>query len=234
MMRVLLLIAGLGQGPVCSGEAADRIERAVAAGEAFDLRTAAELFERAAILGCDDAALSARYLRGWLAAAEAARQGGDPLSLEPVRQAAADLERRAAGRPGVAEIARLLLTAAAAAAQSERGEMALFLDQALHVESLQRAAGEPLLPLLAADEAAGDLWLQVHRYEEARAAYVEAARHRITPRIMLGLARAARRLMDVAAACFEYRRLEGWWGGRPDPPGEVLEARAYLQTPGCA
>jgi hypothetical protein len=91
---------------------------------------------------------------------------------------------------GPAEIARLVLLAAAAAAQSERDEMAVYLTHAVEMESLQRAAGQPGAPGLSALEAAGDLWLQVYRYDEARAAYERAAREiGMTPRVKAGLAR---------------------------------------------
>ena len=68
-----------------------------------------------------------------------------------------------------------MLQAAAAAAQSEREEMRLYLDTAIRMETLQRAAGLAGAPIIAAAETAGDLWLQVHRYDEARRAYDEAS-----------------------------------------------------------
>src|SRR5688572_28216162 len=141
----------------------------------FDLAGAATLLEAAGQRGDLFAQLGAVYVRGLIDAHEASRQGGSPDSLLPVRQAIAWLELVANGRPGSAEIARLVLQAAAAAAQSERDEMRLYLDTAIRMETLQRAAGLPGAPLVAAAESAGDLWLQVHRYEEARSAYDQAA-----------------------------------------------------------
>jgi hypothetical protein len=199
----------------------------------FDLAGAFELLTAAADRGDVNAQVAALYIGGLLDAREAFREGGPAALLAPIRQAIASLEAIAKGRPGSAEIARLTLQAAAAASQSERDEMSLYLETALEMESLQRIAGLAGAPLVAAAEAAGDLWLQVHRYEDARRAYTDAAeRVGFTLRILSGLARAARRLNDTAAACASYRRLLDAWGGRPGLPVEVAEARAYVG--GCA
>ncbi len=142
----------------------------------------------ALLLAQPDAA--ALYREGLAAAEEAYRQGGSDESLAPVREAMAALEILSANRPGPAEIARLVLAAAAAAAQSERDEMGAFLTHATEMELLQFAAGEPGAPGVTALEAAGDLWLRVHRYDEARRAYDRAAAVLgPTPRIIAGRAR---------------------------------------------
>jgi hypothetical protein len=133
------------------------------------------------------------YQTGMAAAARAYSDGGSAESLAPVHAAAATLERLSEGRPGPAEIARLVLLAAAAAAQSERDEMGAFLAHATAMEVLQLAAGQPGAPGLTALEAAGDLWLRVHRFDDARAAYQRAAMYLgMTPRIQAGLAKATR------------------------------------------
>lgn len=140
-----------------------------------------------------DAQVTAIYADGMAAARKASAAGGSAESLLPVRAAAAALGKVSEGRPGPAEIARLVVLAAAAAAQSERDEMGAYLVQATDMELLQRAAGQPGAPGLSALEAAGDLWLQVHRFEDARAAYERAATYLgLTPRIQAGLAKAAR------------------------------------------
>jgi hypothetical protein len=53
-----------------------------------------------------------------------------------------------------------------------------------------------------------------------------------TLRTMSGLARVARRLNEMPAACAAYRQLLDTWGARPGLPVEIAEARAYLG--GCA
>jgi tetratricopeptide (TPR) repeat protein len=115
-----------------------------------------------------------------------------------VREAIAALLKISQERPGQAEIARLTLQAAAAGAQSERDEMALYLDQATRMEVLQRDARQPGAPGVSALEVAGDLWLQVFRYDEAIKAYERAAQYLgETPRIRDSLARARARLTAV-------------------------------------
>jgi hypothetical protein len=131
------------------------------------------------------------YLRGLGAAAAAYAQGGSEASLAPVRDAMAALQRLSGGGPGPAEIARLVLAASAAAAQSERDEMNAFLVHATEMEVLQLEAGQPGAPGVPALEAAGDLWLRVHRYDEAVRAYERAITYLgATPRITANLARA--------------------------------------------
>ena len=122
-----------------------------------------------------------------------------------------------------------MLHAAVAAAQSERDEMRLYINAAVQMEALRRAAGLPGAPVVSAAEAAGDLWLQVHRYEDARSAYVSAAdRIGATPRILAGLARSAQRLDDIETACLSYRRLLDIWDSRLSTPAEIAEARQYV------
>jgi hypothetical protein len=203
-------------------------EASVRASE-FDLAGALELSRVAASRDDPNAQIAAWYLHGLINAGEAFREGGAPDALAPVREAIASLHAHANGRPGAAEIARLALHAAAAAAQSERDEMGLYLESALDMETLQRMAGLPGAPLVSAAEVAGDLWLQVHRYEDARRAYTDAAASAgSTLRILSGLARVARRLNDAAAACANYQQLLDVWGGRPGLPVEIAEARTYL------
>ena len=183
--------------------------------------------------GCDvDLALV--YLRGLTAAKAAYARGGDDASLAPVRAAiAAAGERAALGE--VAEIVGFVLRAAMAAAQSERDEMAVMLAQALQVERGRGARGQGGAPLITAHEMAGDLWLQVHRYDEAAAAYrIGRAFAGDSPRTTIGLARALARQNQIGAACGEYRRLADQAGAlRPAMKEELGEAEQYLRQPAC-
>ena len=182
------------------------------------------------VLGeCEAARVATLYARGLLWAQDAFRQGGPPESLEPVRQAIAALDLISRGRPGSAAVARLVLQAAAAAAQNELDEMRLYLESAILMESLQRGAGQPGAPLVSADEIAGDLWLQVHRYEDARRAYSEAReRVGVTARVLAGAGQAAQRLGDMPAACAAFRRLLELWGARQSSPSQIAEARMFV------
>jgi hypothetical protein len=112
--------------------------------------------------------------------------------------------------------------------------MALMLEHAVRLEDVQRAASQPPAPVVTAQEAAGDLWLQVHRFEEARAAYLRAEeKDGRSPKVMLGLARVAVRLGEAAPACRAFRDLVRWWGGREGEPREIREAREFLRQPSC-
>ena len=234
MTPALLIPLLLAQPALCSGTAASHASIAATRAQAFDLAGASESWATAAAAGCREADVAAHFLRGLAAAREAYKQGGSPESLEPVKQAMAALDARGAGLPGIPQVARFVLLAAMAAAQSERGEMSVMLEHAVQLESIQLEARQGGTPGVTAHEAAGDLFLQVHRYEEARSAYLRAAsRVGTTPRVRLGLARTAARLEDAAGACGEYRGLLAWWGGRADPPAEVQEARTFAASGEC-
>jgi hypothetical protein len=112
--------------------------------------------------------------------------------------------------------------------------MALFLAQAVDLEARQLAAGERGAPLSSAHETAGDLWLQVHRYEDARLAYQRAAALLgDTPRLAAGFARVAARTGDEVIACYQFRALLTWWNGRAGTLPEIAEAREYVREHGC-
>lgn len=149
-----------------------------------------------------------------------------------MRAAIASLQAISQDRPGSPEIARLLLHAAAAAAQSERAEMTLCLDAASRMESLQRDAGQPGAPVLGSDEVAGHLWLQLYQYADARRTYRRAVDHRSdTLQVLAGLARTAAHL-GQGTACAEYRALLDRWGAREPEPPEIADARAYVGQSG--
>ena len=191
MLAPLLLLLMAAQAP-CPPEAQKLVSDAAVRAQDPDLSSAADALRDAASRGCVQAGIGAAYLRGLIDASEAFRQGAPPESLFPVHTAIASLERLGQGRPGPAEVARLMLRAAAAAAQSERDEMALYLEHAERMDSVLRATGQPAAPVLSAAEISGELWLQVHRYEDAHAAFTKAASQvGQTPRVVAGLARAA-------------------------------------------
>ena len=214
--------------PGCSAEATMLLSRATVQAAEFDLQGASAQLD-ADVVGCDAARVATLYARGLLWAQDAFRLGGPPESLAPVHQAITALDSMSKGRPGSAAVARLVLQAAAAAAQNELDEMRLYLESAIQMESLQRAAGQPGAPLVSAAEIAGDLWLQVHRYEDARRAYTEAGqRVGVTARVLAGAGRAAQRLGDMAAACTAFRQLLEFWGARPTSPSQITEARMHV------
>jgi hypothetical protein len=218
----------------CPAAATTLVEEAARRAAEFELAGAAESARMAAKLGCADAQVAALYLQGLVDARQAFLQGAPPESLTAVRAAAAALQAIAQDRPGSAEVARLALLAAAAGAQSEKDEMRLYLETAAQMESLLHASGQPGAPMISSLELAGDLWLQVFHYDDARRAYVRASeRSGATLRILAGLARTASRLRMTDAACADFRRLVDRWEPRPAEPAEIAEARAYLRQPAC-
>ena len=148
------------------------------------------------------------YLRGLAAAQAAYAQGGDDASLAPVRAAIASVGGARARWATWPRLSVSSLRAAVAAAQSERDEMSVLLAQALQVERAPGRTRPRRGAARHAHEMAGELWLQVHRYDEAAAAYrVARGSTADSPRITAGLARALARQDQVPQACEEYRRL---------------------------
>lgn len=209
------------------------LARARTLAERFQMAQAEQVLGDPGRRGCD-VRVATMYLRGLRAAREASAKGGDAESLAPVRRAVADLEAMGdAGGP--AEIASLILRAAAAAAQSEREEMAVVLAQALQVERAGGARGADGAPILSAHQMAGDLWLQVHRYDEAAAAFLVARGVAgDAPRVTVGLARALAREGRIPDACDAYRTVERFAADvRTVMKAEVAEAREFLGRPAC-
>lgn len=229
MLLWILLV--LAQDGACTPTA--RVDALRRSADALDVARLVAAVEREPAGACRD--LVRAYLEGLRAAEAAYAKGGSPESLAPVRAAIARLRDGAAGRPRWAGVAATVLEAAAAAAQSEREEMAIHLAEASEREAEMLARGEGPVPLVAAQEAAGDLWLRVHRFDDARTAY-EAAASRVgrTPRVQLGLARVAARTADPAACRLYAQVVTLDPGGRGAPlPAWLTEARAYGARPAC-
>ena len=190
MLAWVVAVALTAAQTPCPGEQGAFMSEASARVQANDMTGALDLLRKMSASGCVDAVIGMTYVQGLVAARTAYTEGGSDASLEPVRRAIGALEQIAQDEPGPAEIARLLLHAAAAAAQSERDEMMLYLEHAEQMDGLLRGAGQPAAPLLTAAEVSGDLWLQVHRYDDARRAFMKAAGQvGMTPRVKAGLAR---------------------------------------------
>ena len=228
-MIALIFAVALAQSP-CADHAA--LMSVVADRAAvFDLKSATTRLDEG--IECPEIAVAYWYVHGLIAARDAYRYGGSPESLEPVKLAIKQLESRSPGS-SAAEIAQVVLQAASAAAQSEREEMGLLLEHALNLEKQARAAEQPGAPIVSAFEVTGDLWLQVHRFEDAHRAYVAAsAQVGSTRRITLGLARTAFRLGELPAACEHYRILVSGWPKSGGEPSELGEARTFLRRAEC-
>jgi hypothetical protein len=134
-----------------------------------------------------------------------------------------ELERLRAGDLALeAEYAQTAIRAAIAAAQDERPEMELLLAHARDLTERLAARSRRALWPRPFNLLAGELWLEVDRYEDARLAYERAVTDRATPLALSGLARALARLNRHAEACQTYGRMRDDTGPLRD------EARAYL------
>jgi hypothetical protein len=228
MIAVALFAAVMSQD-VCNAALIEARARAMA----FDTDGAIARLRAGANAGCDvEVALA--FLQGLAAGRTAATRGGDEPSLQPLRTQIAAIERRAvAASPD--SIAALVLRAAAAAAQSELGELLAYISQALQEERARGARGLQGAPIISAHEVAGELWLEVHRYDDAVAAFRTArGASGDTPRLTAGLARALVRQRSTRDACLEYRRLVADPdAGRPSMAGARAEAQRVLAQPDC-
>ena len=228
MLAVAVLAAALGQD-VC----ASALVEARALAVRMDTDGAVARLEGGARTGCD-VEVPVALLRALTVARGAWARGGDEASLRPLKDLIAVIERRA--QPGSPEeIAVLLIHAATAAAQSEHDELFAYLSQALQVERARGVRGLAGAPILTAHEVAGELWLEVYRYDDATAAgRIARGASGDSPRLLAGLARALARQRSTADACTEYRRLSTDASARvPSMERELAEAEAFLAQPAC-
>jgi hypothetical protein len=106
----------------------------------------------------------------------------------------------------LASYADAVLRATVAAAQDERDEMHVYLAHAGDLAGSLALAGQATVWPLPLDEVEGELWLEVDRFAEARAAFERAAAAGRGARAVVGLARTLERQGEVSAACAAYRR----------------------------
>lgn len=177
--------------------------------------------------GCAAIALARLALRSWNEARALARIGGDPAQLGPVRTRLDELARFASGPLALeAEYARVAVQAAVAAAQDERAELELLLT---HARDLSERLGQRERPARwprPFNLLAGELWLEVDRYEDARQAFERAVRAG-SPRALaqVGLAESLLGLGQRDDACRLIRQVR-------DAAGDV-DARARRVAASC-
>jgi hypothetical protein len=158
---------------------------------------------------------------GWVAARELAPKGGALELLGPVNARLRELDRMANKSARYAEVA---IRAAVSAAQEERDEMQLFLEHARDLSRQLELAGTPAQYPLPIDELEGELWLEVDRFLDAKAAYERAVKSKPSVNALIGLARTNDKLGDVIGACAAYTRARG----TPGLPSTVeLEISLY-------
>ena len=167
----------------------------------------------------------ATYLRGWIAARDAYRAGGSPESLKTCRCRSCGVERgrRDGGR---------VCPSGRRCRRAERARQPCRCSSSRQSSSSRfgLSAGLPGAPVITAHEAAGDLWLQVHRYEDARRAYQRAA-ERLGPTRRDHARPGARRRRDSRTsrrrAGNTVRSSAAWKVSGPEPQ-EIIEARRFL------
>jgi hypothetical protein len=162
-------------------------------------------------------------LSGWSEARKLAAAGGAVELLGPVKRALEELELLKDGDLSLeVEYAQTAIRAAVAASQDERPEMELLLTHARDLSERmadrdRRAQWPRPFNLLA-----GELWLEVDRYEEARRAFERAVKADGSAEAWAGLARAQARLGNTAEACNAYRQIQD--------AALRAEVRAFLAT----
>lgn len=184
---------------------------------------------------CHEIGLAALAVDGWVEARRLAQTGAAPDELSRTKDTLARLESVRTARPRSALLSQLaayadaVIRAAVAAAQDERDEMQVYLAHARTLaDSLALArTGSPWpLPLPIAE---GELWLEVDRFAEARAALSAVDGGPFAGRAALGLARALERLGDASRACAAYRKAST----APLAPASTDRARAGMAQLAC-
>jgi len=161
-------------------------------------------------------------MEGWLAARAVAAKGGALELLGPVNASLKQLDEIPTTSARYAEVA---IRAAVSAAQEERDEMALFLEHARALSQQMSVAGPAPRWPLPIDELEGELWYEVDRFPEARAAFERATKTAPSPNAWIGLARSADKVGDQVTACRAYTSVKGTQGL---PATVDLEVSLYL------
>jgi len=200
--------------------------RALSSGEACPLQAAADSSpESSAAAGCLSVRLARSSLAGWTEARRLAASGGSVASLGAVTRRLDEI--RAIKDASLAldvEFAEIVVRAAIAAAQDERPEMGLLLDHARDLAARLAEEGRRALWPRPYNLAAGELWLEVDRYEEARAAYERAASFDNGAAALLGLGRALEALGRHSEACLALRKIPASAGAIRDEARPLLAA----------
>jgi tetratricopeptide (TPR) repeat protein len=203
----LHLAFAIGQAPCSPAQIAvtAEAERRVLRG---DDAGAGEVLSASVVSGtCDRLELVSVALDGWREARALAPAGGAADLLGPVQRALErltpflELDARLE-----AEYAQTAIRAAIAAAQDERSEMELLLTHARDLSERLQLRGRRAVWPRPLNLLAGELWFEVDRFDDARAAYQRAIAGDAAPAALIGLARALARLGHTAAACTTYKR----------------------------
>jgi hypothetical protein len=209
LLLVLQVASAASTG--CDEDALLRLAQARAAKLRGDTRAADAAFANVAGAPCEFLVLAQLSWRGWGQARALAPLGGAAEHMEPAGATLTALQplRASPDLTIEAEYADTTIRAAIAAAQDERPEMELRLtharDLAERLQMRDRRAEWPLPFNLIA----GELWFEVDRYQDAASAFERAVSAEVTPRALVGLARALARLQRMDEACAYWKRAGG-------------------------
>jgi tetratricopeptide (TPR) repeat protein len=184
-------------------KALDIMEQVVARGDAEAIVETARGSNR-----CASITLARLSLVGFHEARALAPLGGPAERQGPVRRALASLNDLRGGSLDLeVEYADTAIRAAIAAAQDERPDVELLLTHARDLaerlsDRSRRAVWPRSFNLLA-----GELWFEVDRFDEARAAFERAVKSEASPVAIIGLARVLARLGRREEACRLWLRL---------------------------
>ncbi|MGE3843824.1 MAG: tetratricopeptide repeat protein [Vicinamibacterales bacterium] len=158
------------------------------------------------------------YIRGVLAA-RWAWPGGSREHLDVARDAADRLSLLASteGTFSRSAVRQAAILAAMAGAQEEREQLTLLLGHAAHLDTQLDGLGAPPDRILPLSELAGELWLRIHRFDDAER-YYRTVVERFPERswAWVGLARAARDAGRLDAARTAATRVLAAWSGDED------------------
>lgn len=223
---VLLLTVATQARPECPPAATEAIGAASRDAASGAYRAAAERLRTAAgtDAACVALSVAAWSSQGWIAALAAADAGGTDDALADARGALGVLATLG-GPASPAAYAAALLHAAAAAAQDERDEMALWLDHARDLGRRLDAAGTPAEWPQPFDLAEAELWLNLDDFELAELAFARALARDDSTAGWFGLARARAGRGDAAGACHAYARVATRKDVAPDVTAATARAR---------
>lgn len=220
-------VAASAAGDVCSAAEEAALTRATAMIERGDDPLAREPALQPARGGCRAIALARLSLVSWTEARALAVIAGDPARLGPIKARLDELRRFHSGTLALdAEYALVSVQAAVAASQDERPEVELLLtharDLAERLDDRRRPARWPRpFNLLA-----GELWLEVDRFDDAVQAFERAVRAGQSRALaQVGLAEALMRLDRRDEACRTLRAVR--------EASASLDARARRLADSC-
>lgn len=188
-------------------KALDVMERVVARGDAAAViggkRSLRDPVDR-----CPQINLARLSLLGFDEARRLAAFGGDIDRQRPTQQALEELGKLRDGNIDLEiEYAETAIRAAVAAAQDERDELDLLLTHARDLTERLAARSRRAIWPRPFNVLAGELWLEVDRFDEARAAFERAAKADASPTAIVGLARSLARLGRREESCRTFARL---------------------------